>query len=163
MGIYLEICPTLEERLQTIREYSCVDLSEQISRLSLHDQLPLSYLSTLNDEDRAACFRATLLCYCITGGSQALREMQLKAIPADQHENDSLTAAGTGSGKTPNGSEHPTRWSEETDDNHIINEDTPQDDKWWAVRHVFPLTVTAYSVSLIEKCLWFKETNNRRG
>ena len=28
-----------------------------------------------------------------------------------------------------------------------INEDTPRDDKWWVVRHVFPLTVAVHSVS----------------
>jgi len=93
MDIYFETCPTLEKRLHTIREYSYVDLSKQISHLSLDDQLPLRYLAILDDDNRATCFRATLLCYCVTGGTQVPREMQLKAILADQHGDDSLIAA----------------------------------------------------------------------
>jgi len=179
MDIYFETCPTLEERLQMIREYSYVDLSEQISHLSLDDELPSPYLATLDDDDRATCFRATLLCHCVTGGTQVPREMQLKAVLADQHGDNSLIAAGTGSGKTlpmalnillddpkkklTTITLSPLKRLQATQENDfntrygirtvIINEDTPRDDKWWAVRHVFPLAATVHSVSSTDKCL----------
>ena len=91
--------PSLADRLTEIRNYSSENVVELISRLDLLSGLPMDLLDSLSDKDRVICFRATLLCYCVTNGTQIPREMQLRTVLAD-HENDYLVAAGTGSGKT---------------------------------------------------------------
>jgi len=96
----LELPQTLDSRLKTIRECSLETLESILFNLSLTTRLPAAYLSQLDKVDRTICFRATLLCYFVTQGTQVPREMQLKAIVADRKGEDSLIAAGTGSGKT---------------------------------------------------------------
>ena len=92
--------PSLVEKLTEIRKYSSENVVEHISTLDLLSRLPTDFLNSLDDKDRVICFRASLLCYCVTNGAQIPREMQLRAVLADQHEKDYLVAAGTGSGKT---------------------------------------------------------------
>jgi ATP-dependent helicase YprA (DUF1998 family) len=94
--------PCLAERLTQIRKYSPEDIIELVSRLELQllSKLPNDYLDSLDSKDRDICFLAALLCYCVTGGTQIPREMQLRAVLADQQGKDYLVAAGTGSGKT---------------------------------------------------------------
>jgi len=89
----LELPQTLDNRLRTIRECSIETLESILSNLSLTNRLPAAYLSQLDEVDLTICFRATLLCYFVTLGTQVPREMQLKAIVADQKGEDSLIAA----------------------------------------------------------------------
>jgi len=96
----LELPQTLDSRLKTIRECSLETLESILSNLSLTNRLPAAYLSQLDEVDQTICFRATLLCYFVTQGTQVPCEMQLKAIVADKKGEDSLIVAGTGSGKT---------------------------------------------------------------
>ena len=121
--------------------------------------LPTTFLATLDDEARAICFRASLICYSVTRGTQVPREMQLRAVLADQTEQDSLVAAGTGSGKTlpmalnillddpskklTTVTISPLKRLQATQENDfntrysiptvVINEDTPREDEWWKV------------------------------
>ena len=157
--------PSLADRLTEIRNYSLENVVELISRLDLLSGLPMDLLDSLSDKDRVICFRATLLCYCVTNGTKIPREMQLRTVLADQHENDYLVAAGTGSGKTLPMAlnillEDPAKYwititisplkrlqsTQETDFNTrygiptvVINEDTPRDDAWWNASHVLIL------------------------
>ena len=154
-----ELVPDLDELLAEIRGYSAQEVLDDISRLGLLSKLPATYLESLAEPDRVICFRATLLCYCVTGGTQIPREMQLRSVLADRHGKDSLVAAGTGSGKTlpialnmllddPSKklvtlTLSPLKRLQSTQQEDFesrygiptvaINEDTPRDDSWWTV------------------------------
>ena len=91
-----ETCLTLKDRLEVIRNLIGEQLEREIRHQLLLDRLP----TTLDDEARAICFRASLICYLVTRGTQAPQLMQLRAVLADQTEQDSPVVAGTGSGKT---------------------------------------------------------------
>ncbi len=95
-----ELVPSLEGLLAEIRSYSAGEVLDNITHLGLMSKMPATYLESLEEADRVICFRTTLLCYCVTGGTQVPREMQLRSVLADKHGKDSLVAAGTGSGKT---------------------------------------------------------------
>jgi replicative superfamily II helicase len=95
----------------------------------------------------------------VTSGAETPREMQLRAAVADQN-GDSLTSAGTGSGKTLPVALNcllddpsmelvtltisPLKRLQSTQTDHFskkynvptltINENTPRDDAWWDVR-----------------------------
>ncbi|KAF8269700.1 hypothetical protein EI94DRAFT_1699376 [Lactarius quietus] len=91
---------TLHEHLAFIQTCSLHVLEGLILNLCLYNWLLVSYLDTLNRDDKAICYRAVLLCYSITGSAQVPHEMQLKVVLANQKGEDCLISAGTGSGKT---------------------------------------------------------------
>jgi hypothetical protein len=76
--------PTLFERIETLRTCSGLAIEELITGLSLESKLPMDWLNGLETGDRITCFRAVLLCYCVTSAAQIPREMQLRAVLADQ-------------------------------------------------------------------------------
>ena len=141
--------------------------------LGLLSKLPREFLDTLDDKDLVICFRVTLLCCYVTNGAQIPCEMQLRAVLADQHGNDYLVAAGTGSGKTlpmalnillDDPSKYlititisPLKRLQSTQENDfntrygiptvVINEDTPRDDTWWNVKSCSLYFVAAVSFS----------------
>ena len=92
--------PTLGQRIQVLRNLPWRDISDLASREIPEDKIPVAYLAELNEKDRILCLRASLICIEVTGGAQIPREMQLRAVVADQNGGDSLISAGTGSGKT---------------------------------------------------------------
>ena len=153
--------PNLEQKLQSFRTLPAEDIFELASNVfsGCNDsRLPEGYLRSLDYSDQILCFRACLICWSIPC-HQIPREMQLRAVLADQHRRDSLVSAGTGSGKTlpialnilfDNPSDHritltisPLKRLQTTQENdfrvrygiptYAINEDTPRDDKWWKV------------------------------
>jgi len=154
-----ETCLTLKDRLEVIRNLTGEQLEHEIRHQLLLDRLPTTFLTTLDDEARAICFRASLICYSVTRGTQMPREMQLRAVLADRTEQDSLVAAGTGSGKTlpmalnillddpskqlTTVTISPLKRLQATQENDfntrysiptvVINEDTPREDEWWRV------------------------------
>ncbi|KAG5637668.1 hypothetical protein DXG03_004405 [Asterophora parasitica] len=119
--------------------------------------LPLGYLSQLLAPERTTANRAILLAWTVTNGTQAPREMQLRATLATHYGQDSVINAGTGSGKTlpialnillddPQAQGitltiSPLKRLEITQENDFklrygiptiaINEDTPREDKYW--------------------------------
>jgi hypothetical protein len=90
----------LNDHLDFIRTCPLPSLDRLVSNLGLHEHLPVSYLDTLDDNDKAICYRAALMCYSVTGSTQVPREMQLQVVLANQNGRDCLVSAGTGSGKT---------------------------------------------------------------
>jgi DEAD/DEAH box helicase len=156
---------SLADKLMDARNSSADRIKELISRLGLLSKLPGDFLDSLDDRDRVICLRATLLCYYVTDGAQIPREMQLRAVLADQHGKDYLVAAGTGSGKTLPMALNilledpakklitltlsPLKRLQSTQENDfntrygiptvVINEDTPRDEAWWNASHVFRL------------------------
>ncbi|KAF8873904.1 hypothetical protein CPB84DRAFT_1690523 [Gymnopilus junonius] len=64
------------------------------------DRLPSQFLAGLSEPDRTVCYRASMICWSVSGSKMVPREMQLKVILADWKGRDALVAAGTGSGKT---------------------------------------------------------------
>jgi ATP-dependent helicase YprA (DUF1998 family) len=91
--------PTLEVRLNEIRllppdEISC------LSKLLPLERLPFDYLNELSNDDRTTAYRACLLAWAVTGGTQVPRELQLRSCLATHNGHDSLISAGMGSGKT---------------------------------------------------------------
>lgn len=153
--------PELSERLQSLRTCSGEELAQLVSNLRLVERLPLAFLDGLATEDRITCYRVALLCYCVTLSVQIPREMQLRVVLADQHKQDSLVSAGTGSGKTlpivlnalldaPDLQLvtlviSPLKRLQVTQENDfntryglptvVINEDTPREDAWWTVSY----------------------------
>jgi hypothetical protein len=151
---------TLDERLHVLRTLPSRDIAELARRVIPEDQVPVAYLADLSEKDRILCWRASLICMEVTGGTEIPREMQLRVVVADQNLGDSLTSAGTGSGKTlpialncwlDNPSTQPvtltisplkrlqsTQASVFSKKYNVptctINEDTPRDDAWWDVR-----------------------------
>ena len=92
--------PTLDQRLQVLRNLSSRNISDLASQKIPEDKVPVTYLAGLNEKEHILCLRASLICLKVTDGAQIPREMQLRAVVADQNGGDSLTSAGTGSGKT---------------------------------------------------------------
>lgn len=156
----------LSDHINFIRNCPLQSLTDIVSNLRLYERLPLSFLDTLVDDDKAICYRAALICYSVTGSAQVPREMQLRVVLANHHGRDCLVSAGTGSGKTlpialnallddPDKSLVTLTLSplkrlqvtQESDFNArygiptvVINEDTPRDDAWWNVsRAAFPV------------------------
>jgi hypothetical protein len=91
--------PTLEVHLNEIRllppgEISC------LSELLPLEHLPLDHLNQLSNNDRTTAYRACLLAWAVTGGTQVSQELQLCSCLATHNRHDSLISAGTGSGKT---------------------------------------------------------------
>lgn len=156
--------PTREERLSFLRTCSAKDiLNLRVTIHELHKRLPEDYLFNLTTSERIICLRAALICWSVTEGKQVPREMQFRAILADQLGHDSLVSAGTGSGKTlpiainillddpakrkititisplkrlqtSQQEDFSARYGIRT---FAINEDTPRDDEWWTVG-IFP-------------------------
>ena len=151
--------PTLDQRIQVLRNLPSRDISDLASQKIPEDKIPVEYISGLNEKERTLCLRASLICLEVTDGAQVPREMQLRAVVADQKGGDSLTSAGTGSGKTlpialnfllddPSMEPvtltiSPLKRLQSTQANDFskkynvptltINEDTPRDDAWWDV------------------------------
>lgn len=151
--------PTLDQRLQVLRNLSSRNISDLASQKIPEDKVPVAYLAGLNEKEHILCLRASLICLEVTDGAQIPREMQLRAVVADQNGGDSLISAGTGSGKTlpialnfllDDPSTEPVTLtisplkrlqSTQADDfskkynvpTLTINEDTPRDDAWWDV------------------------------
>lgn len=149
----------LNDHLDFLRTCPLHSLDGLVSNLGLHERLPVSFLDTLDEDDKAICYRAALICYSVTGSAQVPREMQLRVVLANQNGRDCLVSAGTGSGKTlpialnallddPDKSLMTLTLSplkrlqmtQESDFNTrygiptvVINEDTPRDDAWWSV------------------------------
>jgi hypothetical protein len=97
----VDYVPTLDERLIYLREAPGSAISTLVDSMSeLNNCLPQNYLLELEESDRVICLRAALVCWAVTEGKIIPREMQLRAILADQRSRDSLISAGTGSGKT---------------------------------------------------------------
>ena len=94
--------PTLSERLDKFRLIPLEDLFclRVIQDVIPSEKLPIPYLATLDDEDTTTAYRACLLAWAVTGGTQVPRELQLRAFLATSKGQDSLIEAGTGSGKT---------------------------------------------------------------
>ena len=92
--------PTLDQRLQVLRNLSSRNISDLASQKIPEDKVPVAYLAGLNEKEHILCLRASLICLEVTDGAQIPREMQLRAVVADQNGGDSLISAGTGSGKT---------------------------------------------------------------
>lgn len=162
---------SLTDRLNEARYSSSDNIKALISRLELLPKLPAKFLDSLDDKDLLLCFRATLLCFYATNGVLIPREMQLRAVLADQNGKDYLVAAGTGSGKTlpmalnillDDPSKHlititisPLKRLQSTQENDfntrygiptvVINEDTPRDETWW---NVSPLYRTLFKLQL---------------
>ena len=151
--------PTLEKQLEALHAYSVegiFKLSDQV----LPSRLPMDFLNGLAEKDKTTCLLATLICWCVTGGTQVPRAMQLRAVLADRLRKDTLIAAGTGSGKTLPIAlnillDDPTKKlvtitfsplkrlqvTQENDFNSrygiptvVINQDTPDEDNWYQVR-----------------------------
>lgn len=130
-----------------------------VSNLHLRERLPVSFIDALDEDDRIICYRASLICYGVTGSTQVPREMQLRVVLANQNAKDCFVSAGTGSGKTLPIAlnallDDPDKtlltltlsplkrlqMTQESDFNSrygiptvVINEDTPRDDAWWSV------------------------------
>jgi ATP-dependent helicase YprA (DUF1998 family) len=92
--------PTLSEQLDKFRLIPLEDLFCLIRDVIPSEKLPIPYLATLDDEDTTTAYRACLLAWAVTGGTQVPRELQLRAFLATSKGQDSLIEAGTGSGKT---------------------------------------------------------------
>ena len=60
-----DTCLTLEDRLEVIRNLTGEQLEHEIRHQSLLDLLPTTFLVPLDDETRAICFRASLICYSV--------------------------------------------------------------------------------------------------
>src|SRR6267378_35775 len=158
----MDSVPVLAERLETFRTLATENLEELFLGLSLESRAPIGFLNGLEKaNDRTICMQAIILCYCVTLGEQVPREMQLRAVLADQHGLDSLVSAGTGQGKTlptvlkillddPKAflmtiTLSPLKRLQVTQENDfntryvictvVINEDTPCDVVWWDVSH----------------------------
>ena len=166
----------LSEHLGVLRTCSSDYLQDLVAKLGqdLQTRLPISFLDLLNEKDRSLCYRAILLCWAVTAATQVPREMQLKAVLADQHGKDSLVSAGTGSGKTlpialnilldDPAKNHVTltlsplkrlQVTQMNDFNSrygiptvVINEDTPRDETWWNVS-LINSTLLACSVAIV--------------
>jgi hypothetical protein len=83
--------PNINEWIQHFRTCSPGEISQLVSKEIPQDRLPIQYLESLSDEDRTVCFRASIICWAITGRAIVPREFQLRTA---------LIAAGMGSGKT---------------------------------------------------------------
>ena len=92
--------PDMNEWIQHIRTCSPGEISLLVSNEIPQDRLPTHYLESRSEEDKTVCFRASMICWAITGRAMVPREMQLQTVLADFHGRDALIAAGTGSEKT---------------------------------------------------------------
>jgi ATP-dependent helicase YprA (DUF1998 family) len=152
--------PTLEKRLEALRAYTVEDIFELSDQILPSSRLPTDFLNGLAEKDKATCLLATLICWCVTGGTQVPRAMQLRAVLADRLRKDTLIAAGTGSGKTlpialnillddpakklVTITFSPLKRLQVTQENDfnsrygiptvVINQDTPDEDNWYQVR-----------------------------
>jgi hypothetical protein len=176
--------PTLPERLNFLRTCTAAEISELLAHLSLGFELPGGFLDSLDENDKTTCRRAMAICYCVTEGKIIPREMQLRAVLADRHGQDSLIAAGTGSGKTlpmalnillddpamqfTTITLSPLKRLQATQKNdfidrfgiptEVINEDTSSESSWWKVRR----RAQQFNVSLtkpVAKRIQFKYTD----
>ncbi len=166
----------LSEHLKELRTCSSSYLQELVTKLGqdLQTRLPVAFLDSLNEKDWSLCCRSILLCWAVTGATQVPREMQLKAVLADQHGKDSLVSACTGSGKTlpialnillddpaknyVTLTLSPLKRLQVTQMNDfncrygiptvVINEDTPRDETWWNVS-LMNSTLFACSVAIV--------------
>jgi hypothetical protein len=87
---------TLEQHLNEIRLLPPEEVQELLVNVIPQAKLPMEYLNRLETGDRTAAFRACLLAWSVTSGTQVPREMQLCATLATYNELDSLIDAGTG-------------------------------------------------------------------
>jgi ATP-dependent helicase YprA (DUF1998 family) len=77
-----------------------VDALDHFARDLIKEQLPINYIQTLNNNDRADALRACLIIYVLTATVIIPRQFQLEAVLATLNGRDSIVTAGTGSGKT---------------------------------------------------------------
>ncbi|KAF9484311.1 P-loop containing nucleoside triphosphate hydrolase protein [Pholiota conissans] len=149
----------LEEWLQFFRTSSSADIEEVcVAITDLHARLPEDYLAGLEYDHRTICLRGSLVCWSVTSGSYVMQKMQLQTVLSGRLRRDTLTFAGTGSGKslpiaililrdnplefrvtitisplkrlqTSQEQDFNTRYGIRT---FAINDDRPRDDAWWA-------------------------------
>lgn len=72
----------------------------QVARDILHDKIPLGYVSTLLNRDKADALRACLLVYILSSSTIVPRIFQLQAYLTILNGQGTIIAAGTGWGKT---------------------------------------------------------------
>ena len=96
----MEFTTECNETFQFLRNCSPAEISHLVATEIPQDRLPLTYLSSLSEEDKTVCLRATTICWVMSKLTMVPREMQLRVVLADIHAKDVLVAAGTGSGKT---------------------------------------------------------------
>ncbi|KAG5641255.1 hypothetical protein DXG03_005649 [Asterophora parasitica] len=89
-----------ENLLNSIRLLTGNELQEQLDSTVPSNMLPLGYISQLSAPERTTVNCAILLAWTVTNGTQAPREMQLRATLATYYGQDSVVNAGTESGKT---------------------------------------------------------------
>src|SRR5271168_5039478 len=70
--------PDMNESIQHIRTCSPGEISQLVSNEIPQDRLPTHYLESLSEEDMTVCFRASMICWTITGQAMVPREMQLR-------------------------------------------------------------------------------------
>jgi hypothetical protein len=84
--------PTLDQRIQALRNLPSSNISDLASQKISEDKIPVEYIAGLNEKERTLCLRASLICLEVTDGAQVPCEMQLRAVVADQNGGDSLKA-----------------------------------------------------------------------
>ena len=85
--------PTLDQRLQVLRNLSSRNISDLASQKIPEDKVPVAYLAGLNEKEHILCLRASLICLEVMDGAQVPHGMQLRAVAADQKGGDSLTSS----------------------------------------------------------------------
>jgi len=87
--------PSLFEWLEILRKCSGDYLKDLVQSIGpdIEARMPKDFLDSLDIGDQVICFRASLVCYGVTGSTQVPREMQLRAVLADQDRKDCLVAA----------------------------------------------------------------------
>jgi len=77
-----------------------LDTLHEVAHETLHDKIPLEYVSTLSNQDQTDALRACLLVYILSSSTIIPRIFQLQASLATLNGNDTIITAGTGCGKT---------------------------------------------------------------
>jgi hypothetical protein len=72
-----DLGPGLHEHVHVLRTCSGGGLEHVISNLRLYDCLPVSFLDTLDKDDKIICYWAALMCYSVTNSTQVPREMHV--------------------------------------------------------------------------------------
>ena len=86
--------PSLFEWLEIVRKCSSDYLKDlQVVQSIGQARMRKDFLDSLDIGDQVICFRASLICYGVTGSTQFPWEMQLRGVLADQHRKDFLVAA----------------------------------------------------------------------
>ena len=96
----LDSLPTLDKKLEALRVCPLQAIEHLVTVGIPQDRLPLQYLGSLSNEERAICYQTAMICWTVTGSTMVPREMQFRVVLSDVQRRDCLIAAGTGSGKT---------------------------------------------------------------